>query len=291
MTAVRHADVAAFRAAAHDFLMANEAEHNLILGIVDGLLAGRDVTPDGSKSGEPPLFVTVGSQPVKLAAVRTPPHKLVLSRGASGAAEELARFLATEDLPGAGGEAATVRAFAEAWSRATGQSVREGTRQRIYELQAVQAPTDVPGRFREATREDVDLLAGWHDAFFAEIFPGRSFSSSLQVIERMVRARRGYVWEHGQVVSMAARVAATPNGERVGLVYTPPELRGNGYATACVAALSQAVLDDGGALCFLFTDRANPTSNSIYQRIGYEAVADFDDYWFTPPGSAPFLVA
>ena len=80
MTVVRHADVAAFQAAAHDFLMADEAEHNLLLGIVDGLLADRDVTPDGSKSGEPLLFVTVGSQLVELAAIRTPPHKLVLSR-------------------------------------------------------------------------------------------------------------------------------------------------------------------------------------------------------------------
>ena len=129
-------------------------------------------------------------------------------------------------------------------------------------------PSNVPGRSREATQDDVKLLAGWHDAFFAEVFPGRSFGQSQRVIEGLVRARSVYLWEQGQVVLMAARVAATPNGERIGHVYTPPELRRNGYATACVAALSQAVLDGGRAFCSLFTDRANPTSNSIYQRIG-----------------------
>ena len=284
MAVVRHPEVAQFQAAAHDFLMADEAENNLILGIVDGLLAGRDVTGGLGMSG-PPLLVTVGSQPVELVAVRTPPHKLLMSRGARGAAEELAKFLATEDLPGAGGEAGTVKAFTEAWSRETSQPVREGRRQRIYKLQAVRPPTNVPGRFREATMEDVDLLAGWHDSFFAEVFPGRSFAQSQRLIEGLVRAHRVYVWEHGQLVSMAFRVAATPNGERVGGVYTPPELRRRGYASACVAALSQAVLDAGRAFCSLFTDRANPTSNAIYQRIGHEAVSDFDDYWFTNEGS------
>ena len=131
MAVVRHDDVAAFQAAAHDFLIAAEAEHNLILGIVSGLIAGRDVTPDGIESSEPPLFLTAGSRPVELVAVRTPPHKLVLSRGTRRATEELAKFLATEDLPGAGGEAGTVRMFIEAWTRETRHSAHEGTRQRI----------------------------------------------------------------------------------------------------------------------------------------------------------------
>ena len=278
---IRHADVVQFQAAAHDFLMTAEAENNLILGIIDGLLAGRDVTPDGSGSSERPLLVTVGMQPVELVAVRTPPHKLQISRGTRRAAEELARFLATEKLPGTGGEAGTVGVFVEAWRRVTRQSIHEGMRLLIYQLRTVLAPISVPGKSREATLEDANLLAGWHDSFFAEIFPERSFASSQRVIEGLVRTHGIFVWEHGQVVSMAARVAVTPNGERIGLVYTPPEFRQNGYAGACVATLSQTVLDTGRSSCFLFTDRANPTSNSIYQRIGYEPVSEFDDYWFT----------
>jgi predicted GNAT family acetyltransferase len=67
---------------------------------------------------------------------------------------------------------------------------------------------------------------------------------------------------------------------RVGPVYTPPDLRGRGYASGVVAALSQHALDQGAAACMLFTDVANPTSNKIYQRIGYRYVGDFTEYRF-----------
>ncbi len=72
----------------------------------------------------------------------------------------------------------------------------------------------------------------------------------------------------------------TPNGVRIGAVYTPPKYRGRGYATACVAALSQRMLDTGLAFCFLYTDLSNPTSNNIYQRLGYHPVRDVVDYHF-----------
>ena len=77
----------------------------------------------------------------------------------------------------------------------------------------------------------------------------------------------------------------TPHGIRVGPVYTPPELRGRGYASNLVAAASQAALDDGRRALFLFTDLANPTSNRIYQAIGYEPVRDVDEWSLDPPPS------
>ena len=92
--------------------------------------------------------------------------------------------------------------------------------------------------------------------------------------------RQSPVWDNGQPVAMAAKVRPTRNGMTISLVYTPPEQRRHGYATACVAALSQQLLDEGWQFCTLFTDLANPTSNSIYQKIGYQPVADFNDYLF-----------
>jgi predicted GNAT family acetyltransferase len=80
---------------------------------------------------------------------------------------------------------------------------------------------------------------------------------------------------------MAAHTGPTPNGVRVGAVYTPPELRGRGYASACTAAVTQRLLADGRRFCFLFTDLSNPTSNSIYQKIGYRPVCDVDQYRFS----------
>ena len=88
-----------------------------------------------------------------------------------------------------------------------------------------------------------------------------------------------YLWEDDEVVSMAGYNGPTPHGIRVSAVYTPPEHRGRGYARACTAALSQILLDSY-QFCFLFTDRANATSNYIYQQIGYKPVCDVDEYRF-----------
>jgi predicted GNAT family acetyltransferase len=93
-----------------------------------------------------------------------------------------------------------------------------------------------------------------------------------------------YLWENeaGTPVAMASASGPTPHGIRIGGVYTPPELRGRGYASSAVAALSARLLDEGRRLCFLFTDASNPTSNSIYRRIGYEQVAEVVELRFGP---------
>jgi predicted GNAT family acetyltransferase len=84
------------------------------------------------------------------------------------------------------------------------------------------------------------------------------------------------VWERdGEVVSMAAVVRRTPSSSSVAFVYTPPALRGHGFASAVVADLSQRELDAGQSWCSLFTDAANPTSNHIYTEIGYQPRCDF----------------
>ena len=101
----------------------------------------------------------------------------------------------------------------------------------------------------------------------------------------MVGARRTDQHFAGDVVSIAGWGGATPNGIRIGPVYTPPELRRHGYATALTADLSQSLLDgrlfDGGRrFCFLYTDLANPTSNAIYERIGYVRAAESAEILF-----------
>jgi uncharacterized protein len=80
--------------------------------------------------------------------------------------------------------------------------------------------------------------------------------------------------------TMAASTRPTRNGITVNNVYTPPHQRKKGYASACVAALSQKQLDSGYKYCCLFTDLANPTSNQIYMDIGYQPVCDFGEHKF-----------
>jgi len=129
---------------------------------------------------------------------------------------------------------------------------------------------------------DRELLIDWADAFNDEVRAGAPHGDTAKGVDaRLASATAGFmVWEDGQPVSMAGWGGATPNGVRVGPVYTPPELRRRGYASAVTAAASESQLAAGRRFCFLYTDLANPTSNRIYMDIGYEPVCDAIDYSF-----------
>ena len=100
-------------------------------------------------------------------------------------------------------------------------------------------------------------------------------------VDRVLQKQKAYLWDSEIPVSIACSTRSTPNGVGINMVYTPPEHRKKGYASACVAALSQKLLDKGYKFCFLFTDLSNPTSNKIYQDIGYQPVADWNNYSFS----------
>ena len=275
----RYQDAAAFRRDAEPFLVRHEAEHNLLLGLSAALVEGF------SWGDQPPYLATVvDGDAVVAAALLTPPHNLVLSLipGADALAPlaaDLRRRYPT--LPGVLGPRAASRAFADLWQHTSDQPYQPGTMQRIYQLDAVRPVAPVPGESREATVADRELLIDWLTAFNQET---HGAATAPNVDARLASASSGYqLWHDGRPVSLAGYSGPTPNGIRVGPVYTPPEHRRRGYASACVAALSQRLLDGGRRYCFLFTDLANPTSNRIYQQIGYRPVCDVDEYHFLPP--------
>ena len=140
------------------------------------------------------------------------------------------------------------------------------------------------GRLREAGAEDHELAHAWLDAFVEEATSGDSPEDAAGWLERNAADPDGrlVLWEDGATVSLAACGGATPHGIRIGPVYTPPELRGRGYASALTAELTRQLLAGGRDFCFLFTDLANPTANSIYQRIGYRPVTDVERWKFAP---------
>lgn len=277
----RHADVRAFLALAGAFLEAREAEHNLMLGICTNLRA----RPYGSLT---PYFAVVRSEDVVVAAaLRTPPFNLVLSSIEEPAALPLlADDVLREypDLPGVLGKKRDAREFSELWQASTGAAARIKTAERNFQCTRVIPPRRTAGGLRDATAADRDLIAGWLVAFAAEALgESADIAQSGAVADGWLEARerRLFIWENsGQAVSMCGASGETPNGIRIGAVYTPPELRGRGYASACVAAVTQAQFDRGRRFCFLFTDLANPTSNRIYGEIGYEPVCDVDEYRF-----------
>jgi len=282
----RASDAGDFERSAFPFLVAREAEHNLLFGILAGIRAGEYAAP--------PYFAVVrDGERVVAVALRTPPFNLVLSTiDDPGAVPLLAVDAAARwpDLPGVLGPTDDARRFAELWQARTGCAATLHTAERAFRLTTVIAPRPVAGRIKLAEPADRAWIAAWLVSFGAEALRQTQDLARMEAFADRIIARLGgramYLWDDGGPVSMTLASAVTPHGSRVGAVYTPPELRGRGYASALVAAASQAQLDTGRRFCFLFTDLANPTSNHIYQAIGYEPVCDVDEYRFEKPAAA-----
>jgi len=275
---------AEFLAAAEPTLLLDEAKSNLILGIAGRVRGGRRYGDD------PPVFVTVGdSDSVIAAAIRTPPFPLILhcETGCTDAIALLVDHLAEADpkLSGVNGETSVSEAFARRWTERTGAAAEILREMRIYVLREVVPPTGVAGRLRSAAPGDVGLLAMWMRSFQEEAVPGDPPSNPAEIVRRFLDAGTLLLWEDNGPVSMAGSSRGTANSSTVSAVYTPPEKRGHGYASACVAGLSQEILDRGAAFCTLYADLANPISNKIYQRIGYRPVVDAVQYRFELAGS------
>ena len=272
----RFSTVDVFEDAALPFLLAKEAEHNLFIAICGQIREGRYT--------EFYLCTVEDDREIKAAAFRTPPFQLTLSCVADPAAVNLIARDAYEvygAMSGAGGPKDAARSFAEEWQRLSGQKPALAMQQRIYQATTAAAPATVPGEVRDATSDDRDLLIAWFRAFHDEV--GGIMGDIEQNVDLRLRGGTGglVVWcDDGAVVSMAGFGGPTRSGIRVGPVYTPNELRGRGYASACVGHLTRRLLDDGRRFVFLYTDLANPTSNSIYQKIGYRPVLDVDQYRF-----------
>jgi predicted GNAT family acetyltransferase len=258
------------------YLTRYEAENNLLLGLAATLMNDPGAYPNYY------MAAVVNEEQVVGAAVMTPPYNLVLSHtehpDALGIlAEHVLRHY--HALPGLGARKDVAHEFARLWTARTGQRHELEMAQRIYELRKVEAPQGVAGRLRAASPGDIALLAAWQHAFSIdagmEVSPERSQAWAERIFT--THLRRVWFWVvDGQPVSMVGSTGPTPNGIRIGPVYTPVEQRGRGYASACTAAVSQLLLDEGRKFCFLYTDLANPTSNKIYQDIGYRAVCDAD---------------
>jgi GNAT superfamily N-acetyltransferase len=191
---------------------------------------------------------------------------------------------AVDRLPGVLGPGKAASAFARAWCEREGGNATLTMANRIYRASSATPPIGVAGAMRNYRDDDHDLAIRWLDAFIREALPDEATGDPTETIlrRRLDDPDGGMrIWQdEGGPVSLAGFGSRTPNGIRVGPVYTPPELRGKGYASALVGQMTAALLDGGHRYCFLFTDLANPTSNGIYSRIGYEAVTDVDQYAF-----------
>ncbi|MGQ0670757.1 MAG: GNAT family N-acetyltransferase [Actinomycetota bacterium] len=283
MRVERVGEPAVFLGRVAQHLLRDEARHNLHFGICDSLIEHQGAYAEFSL-----WLVEDDGEPVA-AALMTPPYNLVVTQPtAEGALGLLARTLHDEGvaLPGVTGAVPEVQEFVGAWEKVSGARGHQRMAQRIYQLTSVREIPGVNGGMRPATGQDRDLLRLWVSAFTKEALDDEDDERTARTLDLRLGDGGGglFLWEDGRPVSLAGHAGQTPNGVRVGPVYTPPEDRRRGYATALVAALSVRLLDEGNRFCFLYTDLANPTSNSIYQVIGYEPICDSAEYVFEDAG-------
>lgn len=273
MQYTEYADAAGFLARMRTILERDECANNLMLGNCLRLLS------ESPAFEQPPLFATIDRDgDLALAAVMTPPYPLQIyvENGDGSVVDFLALQLAQRGRHVASviGRESAAKTFAAAWSRETGAAARTRVRQLLYELRSVVQPIYPPGYFRVAESGDIELAREWARCFHKDCFHDGETERAVRNAEEKLRQGALFFWVNGTCVSMAARTRPTPRGEAVCMVYTPPQERGRGYASAVVASLSQRILNEGKAFCTLYTDLDNPTSNSIYRRIGYQPVAD-----------------
>jgi GNAT superfamily N-acetyltransferase len=268
-------DVGGYLASAGEFLRSRPAEHSVLLTVSEAVRAGGP----GTFGDDPPLFgwYARAGGPVTAACLHTPPYPVALTAMPGRAAAALARSLAGDGraVAGVGGPPGPAQAFAAAWQRQTGQPARVGRHERLYRLGELVPPDPAPaGHARLAAAADTALLVAWLAAFRREADPDGAPAHREMVDERISHGGLT-IWETGDgPVSLAGRTRAVAGQARIGPVYTQPEHRGRGYGGAVTTAVSQQALAGGVTDVLLYTDLANPTSNALYQRLGYQPVAD-----------------
>jgi predicted GNAT family acetyltransferase len=214
--------------------------------------------------------------------MRTPPYAVYVSPMPPAAVATLAETMVDccPDVAGVTGTAPEADAFVGEWARRTGARLAVHMRQRMYRLSEVAEVGSVPGIWRPAALPDRDLLVEWSEAFHIEANEGPAASMAADVDLRLAQGR-AFVWVDGTPVSYVGTAGAAGSVVRVGPVYTPPDRRGHGYASALVAAVSRDALHHGATACMLYTDVANRTSNAIYFTIGYRPVCEVIAYHFS----------
>jgi GNAT superfamily N-acetyltransferase len=254
------------------FLSSEPVLHNLILTLLRARVAQGDPGRYWiALRGEEAVGVVVQS-PLEYPATLTP----MGPRAVVAVVDSIAEAGVT--LPGVNGDAATAASFAGQWSERCKSPAVPFQGMRLYELLELREVPRIEGHLRQAGPSDRSLMILWSRAFQEEI--GESANDTELRVDRALAAGQIWLWDqNGETTSMAVAREPVQAVVRLAGVYTPPEKRKHGYAAACVHALSKR-LRESGHRCILYTDLGNPTSNSIYRRIGYKAVAESLRYRF-----------
>ncbi|MED1609910.1 MULTISPECIES: GNAT family N-acetyltransferase [Bacillus cereus group] len=261
-------EIVNFKEEVTPFLEKNELENNLILGVLQMV--------------HQPIFMGIAKQGEEIAVVflQTEEKKQIIVATSEMAEEdivELAKKLAEvyPNVPGLIGNKKIVQRLAEEIAVLENKKTTVAMEQGIYELKQVKKKWNGDGVFREVNSDELTLIKQWIYQFCEDVNLPTTKEEAKQTAHTLITNHRLFGLEvDGKLVSVAAKTRPTKNNITVNFVYTPKEERKKGYASNCVAALSQRMLDEGYKTTTLYTDLANPTSNKIYQEIGYEQIAE-----------------
>ncbi|PHB75696.1 GNAT family N-acetyltransferase [Bacillus wiedmannii] len=250
------------------FLEKNEQENNLMLGILQ--VAQEPTFMGVAKRGEEIaiVFLQTEEKIQMIVATSEIPEVDIVKL-----AKELSKVY--PDIPGLIGNKETVQRLAEEIAVLENKKTNVVMEQGVYALQQVKKKWTEEGAFREIGSDELPLIEQWICQFCEDVRLPTTKEEAKQTAHTLITNRRLFGLDvDGKLVSVAAKTRPTTNNITVNFVYTPKEARKKGYASSCVAALSQRMLDEGYKTTTLYTDLANPTSNKIYQEIGYEQIAE-----------------
>ncbi|SHN26391.1 GNAT family N-acetyltransferase [Cryptosporangium aurantiacum] len=276
--------LSAFVPAAAAWLTRDPVRHNHLATVVSQRADGELPTePDAvwallrERAGAPPEWV----------ATWTPPHLLLVPELDDAAATALVDALieAGDTPPGVTGMSPGPSAVARIWAARTGAVIRPGMATKLLVLDALRPPTDVPGRLIKADWTYrtwlIRAVLGFERDTPSDEPAEFTEQDAVRTVDQLLSARLAWLWEvRGEPVTLLVNRPPATGVYRISMVYTPPEQRRRGYAAAATAELSQHLLDIGARGVLLFTDAANPTSNGVYERIGYRPVATGETWLF-----------
>ncbi len=279
MKVTKHEDVATFLQKVLPILETREDVNSLMIGLL--LPISKSVGPN------PPLLIAVEQDGLPIyAVIQTPPHNLILAGvddDLSLVLHDLVRFLIAKSihLPGVIGPKEAVQKFVRLWCEMKGcQSILK-MNQMVYRLEKVLPVRFSSGYLRPAEPKDSRKTEKMLFDFSKEINIPVTMSEVNRIATQKINDQSIWVWvDNSEIVSLAASSRPTPNGITVNYVFTPKEYRKRGFASSCVAQLSQKLLEKGYSFCTLFTDLDYPTSNRIYQNIGYVPICSFQQHHF-----------
>ena len=250
-------------------LREKEAENCLPLGIL------MKFAKTGIGSQNPSMALVEENGKTRLLLLITPPHNLIIRHfgGDLGAGlSAAARYLSEHDwkLPGAIGERRTIEAFSDLYCATANRTATISMEQKVYKCTEVNDLPDSPGKLHLATNADLELLSRWLYVFTQEAVPEEAnIETQRERSREYINSSTAFIWQDGTPVSMALAARPMDHGISMAGVFTPKMHRNRGYATTCVLNTTKRLLNSGYDFCTLYTDLSNPTSNSIYQKIGY----------------------